>query len=256
MSRTVLLWSTHRIASAAQTARPLIGSILLFIAGYSDGIGASDVSSSASVPQSVGQFPISYEIRYIDKEIADEHSPLGYWEVKKRYPVFSSTDNASVAEMLNERINALVQRYSCNGNGEESFSVDNVFIDERLFSMRYEAMWMCGSMPSPDSAAGTLNIDLADGRDIVLRDQFRNEGMYKKFIHEAVTLMRVKLDEARSENGADCAAIASVGGFYIQTDGIVIESPRLSHGDSLCEVEVHFDKEAIVELLKPSSILH
>lgn len=227
-----------------------IGSILLCLVGCNDSATSQNAAS-----YNTAEVAVSYEIKETEKEIADENSPLGYWEVRKRYPVFSSSQDVAIAEILNERISDLLERYSCSSLGEQTFSVENAFIDERVFSMQYKAMWMCATMPSPDSASGTLNISLADGQDIVMQDEFMSKSEYDAFIHNAILLMRKQLKRSEDEMGKGCPTINAVGGFYVRADSIVLESPRMFHGESSCEVEVSFDKDVIAEMLKPGSIL-
>jgi hypothetical protein len=238
------------------THRAVLAAVLLTCVNVAacDGGGAASASAQ-SQQEGAANFEgqVGYELETIAQEIPDDDSPIGYWEVDKTFPVITPTSDVPAAEVINLEVRRLVAQYSCEGKGDETFNSENVFVGERVFSMQYEAMWMCATMPSPDSASGSLNFDLADGSRISLKEQFESADAYHAFGEKALAAMNEQLAAAGSND--ECTPVTALGDFRIDEKHLYVSSPSGEHGESFCEVEVAFEKPEIQDLLKPDSVL-
>ncbi len=131
-----------------------------------------------------GQF--EYELRTEEASVLDDRFPFGYWEITRVYPEIVSESHPQVAEAANGRIAALIDQYRCDGLGDQSFRTQEVYLGNGLLSIAYEATWMCASMESPDSESGFLNLDLSDGTEVKLEEQFRGPSDYAQFRNRSV----------------------------------------------------------------------
>lgn len=220
---------------------------------------SSSLADPSSSPNSTGKSEIStyaltYELKSIDDEITDGNSPFGYWTITKTYPVIEPED-VPVAEAVNASVRNLVNNFSCGGQGEETFNSENVYLGAEIFSMQYEAMWMCSSMPSPDSSSGALNIDLTDGSELALNSQFKSEQEYAIFAQRALGEINKQLKSADNDKGEQCSPAVELGNFHVDADAINVHTPSRTHGGSVCDVVVRIERKSIKPLLKPESVL-
>jgi hypothetical protein len=216
-------------------------------------VGPSSSSNSAGKSET-STYALTYELKSVDDEIADERSPFGYWTITKTYPVIKPED-APVAQVVNARTRKLVDSLSCEGEGEETFTSENVYLGAKIFSMQYEAMWMCSSMPSPDSTSGALNIELTDGVELTLNNQFKSGQEYTTFVQRALTEFNKELKHADNEKGERCSPATELGDFHVDADAIIVHTPSRTHGGSVCDIAVRIKRKSIEPLLKPESVL-
>lgn len=224
---------------------------------------ACDPGSSLADPSSSPGFTgkretstnvLTYKLKSIDEEITDGSSPFGYWAITKTYPIIEPED-VPVAEAVNASVRNLVDNFSCEGQGEETFTSENVYLGAEIFSMQYEAMWMCSTMPSPDSSSGALNIDLTDGSELALNNQFKSEQEYAIFAQRALGEINKQLKSVDNDKGEQCSPAAELGNFHVDGDAIHVHTPSRTHGGSVCDVVVRIDRKSIESLLKPESVL-
>src|SRR5690625_6343877 len=76
---------------------------------------------------------LTYKLKSIDEEITDGRSPFGYWAITKTYPIIEPED-VPVAEAVNASVRNLVDNFSCEGQGEETFTSENVYLGAEIFS--------------------------------------------------------------------------------------------------------------------------
>lgn len=237
--------------------RVVLTSIFTCIAvacGSSSSLVGPSSSPSFTGKGKASSYVLTYDLISIDDEILDESSPLGYWSITKTYPVVEPGD-LPVAEAVNARVRNLVDNFSCEGPGEETFTAENVYLDAEIFSMQYEAMWMCSSMPSPDSSSGALNIGLADGSELALNNQFKSEREYAIFAQRALAEINKQLKSVDNDQGEQCSPATELGNFHIDADAINVHAPAHAHGSSVCDVVVSIERKSIGPLLKPESVL-
>src|SRR5690625_5656209 len=104
--------------------------------------------------------------------------------------------------------------------------------------MQYEAMWMCSTMPSPDSSSGALNIDLTDGSELALNNQFKSEEEYAIFAQRALGEINKQLKSVDNEKGEECSQAAELGEFDVDGAAIHVRTRCRSGGGSVCGVVV------------------
>ena len=213
-----------------------------------------DVRIGAPVSPVAGN-AIKYEMKIVKKQIPDKSSPLGYWDINKSYPVIVAAPRQVLLQSLNKNIMALVNQYTCENKGEETVMADVTLASDRIFSMRYESMWMCASMPSPDSNSGTLNINIKDNTVIDLRNEFAGDSTYKTFVAKTLKRINQKNTERRTQQQTECAPVTKLGKFYVTPENLVVGTSPTSHGDAACEIEVATPRSELSALLKPGSAL-
>lgn len=106
---------------------------------------------------------ISYQYVTHQDQVDDDKSPLGYWEINHRYPVFENHDASALVDDLNNRVAETLAEFHCPEGGDETFTAEVAPVTEGELDIEYEAMWMCASMPSPDHTSGSLSFDIAEG---------------------------------------------------------------------------------------------
>jgi hypothetical protein len=212
----------------------------------------SNVQAGTPAPPATGS-TVRYEMNTIKKQIPDKSSPLGYWDISKSYPVISSAPGKDIPQSLNQKIMALVNQYTCEGKGEETFTGEVTLASDRIFSMRYESMWMCATMPSPDSTSGTLNINIHDNTVLDLRNEFASDTAHKAFVEKTLLRINKKLSERRAQQKVECAPVMKFGNFYVTPETLVISTPPGAHGDTACDVEVAIPRRDISAQLKADS---
>src|SRR5690625_318298 len=120
--------------------------------------------------------------------------------------------------------------------------------------MQYEAMWMCSTMPSPDSSSGALNIDLTDGSELALNNQFKSEQEYAIFAQRALGEINKQLKSVDNDKGEQCSPAAELGNFHVDDDAINVHTPSRTHGGSGCDVGVRIDRKSVGSLLKAGRV--
>ena len=196
---------------------------------------------------------IKYEMKTIKKQIPDTASPIGSWEIDKSCPVMRTAPRQDSIASLNQKIMALVDQYTCEGKGDETFTGKVTLAGDRVFSMRYESMWMCATMPSPDSTSGTLNINIKDNSAIDLRNEFAGDSAYNTFLAKTLKRINQKVAERRAQQKVECTPVTQLGNFYITPEALVISTLPKSHGDTACDIELTIPRREISRQLKSGS---
>ena len=106
-----------------------------------------------------------FQQKVLREKITDANSPLGYWEVDLSYPQLN--DNPNIASsVINKSIESLVNRYQCDAGGDKSFTGEIIQIDEDVVVISYESMWMCATMPHPDSESNVVTFNIKTGEQL------------------------------------------------------------------------------------------
>lgn len=200
-----------------------------------------------------GQF--EYELRTEEASVLDDRFPFGYWEVTRVYPEILSETHPSVAEAANGRISALIDQYRCDGLGDQSFRTQEVYLGTGILSIAYEATWMCASMEAPDGESGSLNLDLADGTDVKLEDQFRGPSDYAQFRSQAVQELNRELENQVAESGEPCPQVRAFSGFHTDGTDLTVSSMSDQEGFAACHVRVSFPLKSLERQLRADSVL-
>jgi hypothetical protein len=211
----------------------------------------SEQTAASASPAAVNA--IKYEMKIIKKQIPDKSSPVGYWDINKSYPVITAAPRQDLVQSLNQKITALVNKYTCENKGEETVTAEVTLASDRIFSMRYESMWMCAMMPSPDSTSGTLNINSKDNTAIDLQSEFVDVNTYKGFVAKTLKRINQKNAERRAQQQTECAPVTKLGTFYVTPENLVVGTSPMAHGDTACEIEVAIPRREISAQLKPGS---
>lgn len=189
---------------------------------------------------------LTFEVFSQQEEIPAPHSPFGFWEKSIQYPVFESGDE-EVASSINSTLRALVEKYRCKNEGDQTFSANVKHQSASMLSITYEAMWMCPPMPHPDSTAGALNIDLRNGEEIVWRDQLQDQEVEKKFL-KLLAQQRQKMEAKACQPPSDFAY------FYVEGNEVRFVFQPDTHSEA-CTVTVAIDRETIGQFLTRESTL-
>lgn len=196
-----------------------------------------------------GQF--EYQLRTEEAAMQDERFPFGFWEITRVYPEVLSTSHPVAAEAANQRIAELVDRFRCEGMGDVAFNTREIHLGHGVLSMAYEASWMCASMPSPERVSGFLNLDLSDGTEIELDEQFRDRYAFERFQEAALR----ELLKERDSQGVTCPDVRSVNGFHTDGKALWVASLPEEPGPEPCDVKVGFSLPALKDRLKPDNLL-
>lgn len=192
---------------------------------------------------------LSYEIHREQEEIPAPTSPFGYWEKSIQYPVFESSDKKELASKVNSTLSALVEKYQCKNDGDQTFSATVRHKSKSLLSITYEAMWMCPPMPHPDSTAGAINVDLRNGEEIAWGSQFQHDAAKESFLKRLAEKRR-KQAEAQS-----CQPPADFGYFYVEENKVRFVFQSEAHSDA-CTVTVAIDRDTMGNFLTHDSPLN
>ena len=57
----------------------------------------------------------------------------------------------------------IVNKYTCADGGDKTFNGTMIKVDENHVSLHYESMWMCATMPHPDTDSGNILFDTLTG---------------------------------------------------------------------------------------------
>lgn len=200
-----------------------------------------------------GQF--EYQLRTEETSMQDDRFPFGFWEITRVYPEVLSDSHPSAAEAANARIAELVDRFRCEGMGDIAFHTREIHLGNGVLSMAYEASWTCASMPSPERVSGFLNLDLADGTEIELDEQFRDRYAFERFQETAIReLLQARESQAASQ-GVTCPDIRSVNGFHTDGEELWVASLPEEPGPAPCDVKVGFSLPTLKDRLKPDNLL-
>lgn len=190
----------------------------------------------------------------VSEKIDSPASPLGYWDKNLRYPQIIGLSDSEMATNINKTIIKLVEEYKCSPEGEQGFESEVTFVNKSVISFKYDAMWMCDSMPGPDSVAGAATIDLSTGKIIVLADELIDMTAVDKLKNRVAGEVH-KLLQAKNVTGADCPETSGEQLYYLTKDYIVFRASFSEHSDSACEVEAKINLNESRQFLKPNSKL-
>jgi hypothetical protein len=182
-----------------------------------------------------------------EKQLADASSPVGYWEIALTYPQFRETKNSAL-ESVNKQITDLVNRYSCQGPGDQTFTVEPIYSNNYVLSFYYEAMWMCAAMPSPDSRSGIINFNLETGMPLSIGKEFIDEAARERFIAQSNTTLK-------KEQATYCTPINNTSNALITEQGIKVKGASATHGEADCPVYVLIQKKEFPSFFRSDSIL-
>ncbi|MEJ2407676.1 MAG: hypothetical protein P8171_26130 [Candidatus Thiodiazotropha sp.] len=224
-----------------------IGIALLVIAS---GCDAGNKAQDAGAEQEKS----SFHIVKMDKQLQDPASPVGYWEVSLTYPQLINGAAASL-DVVNKRIRKLVDDYSCQGMGDQTFTADPVYSNGRVLGFYYEAMWMCPTMPSPDSTSGVVNYNLKTGGTIDIRKEFIDEASLKRFVALANEALNKKLEGLPASEKAYCAPFDETASLFVAQDGIVVKGLSASGEEPDCPVSITIHKKELAAFVKTGSVI-
>lgn len=121
---------------------------------------ACGLTLSCEADQEAADDTLTHRYKEHQERLTDSDSPLGYWEIDHRYPVFKSETHPGKAEEINAKITEQLEQYQCPDKGDQAFSAKVESQADGELMVTYEAMWLCSSMPAPDSTEGELIFEL------------------------------------------------------------------------------------------------
>lgn len=191
---------------------------------------------------------LTFEVYSQQEEIPAPNSPFGFWEKSIQYPEFESSDKKELASNINLTLRALVEKYRCKNEGDQTFSANVRHQSASMLSITYEAMWMCPPMPHPDSTAGAINIDLRNGEEIGLRDQLQDQEAEEKFLR-LLAQQRQKMVEAKA-----CQPPSDFDYFYVEENEVRFVFQSVTHSKA-CTVTVAIPREMVSQFWSKKSAL-
>lgn len=217
--------------------------LFVMVAGCASGNSPSNATES-----------IEFKVVTVEKRLDSSSSPVGYWETSLTYPQLKQTGKKTL-DSVNKQIAALVDRYSCQGLGDQTFAAEPIYSNGRVLSFHYEAAWMCESMPSPDSISGTANYNLESGASLSVNEEFIDASSQKRFLDLANQLLEQKLGTLPKEETSGCAPFESVRNALIAAQGIEMRGLSSVHGEPDCPVSVLIPENELGSFFKPGSVI-
>jgi hypothetical protein len=194
-----------------------------------------------------------FEIVIVEKQLDDSSSPVGYWEISLSYPQLKKPDNDTLVS-VNKKIVALVNKYSCQGPGDQTFTAADIYSNGHVLSFYYEAMWMCATMPSPDSVSNTVSYNLETGAPLLIDKEFINSAARDRFIVHVNKLLQKKLENL-SEKSPSCMPFNNVGHALLTSKGLAMRGLATMHGGSGCPDSVVIPKKDLSLFFKSNSLI-
>lgn len=214
-------------------------------------IASCDLSIGADILKKSGSQLISIVEK--SEKIEDSSSPVSHWEVTKRFPKL--VESHPQAETVNRLILQLVEKYRCDTKGDETFTAQLTYSSQNILSFRYEAMWLCPPMWSPQSDEGAMTIDLISGRILDISGEFTSKEDRKAVMSKARKGIRNNIAAEEKANDISCSDTDSVDAFYITDSDIVFLHTAKAQDDVTCSTTFHFGKKEIANYLKTGSRL-
>lgn len=121
---------------------------------------ACGLTLSCQADQEASDDTLTHRYKEHQERHTDSDSPLGHWDINHRYPVFKSETHPGEAAKINDKIAQQREQYQCPDKGDETFTAEVESRAAEELVVAYEAMWLCSSMPAPDSAEGELIFEL------------------------------------------------------------------------------------------------
>ncbi|VAW66168.1 hypothetical protein MNBD_GAMMA11-2556 [hydrothermal vent metagenome] len=227
--------------------------ILLVVCAFGKGVhaGLDEVLVSSSNEKLSSD--VSY--RMIEKEEGgDNDSPMGFWGFLKSYPEINNSGNEIARIKINKTIESLSNKYICEEKkaGDYNFSAEVQYIGERIFSVKYGVVWLCGSMVSPDDDYGAIVFDLKTGERVEFDSEFINADFHKDFYLKIAAEIKEKMATKEKE---ECPAVDKFNYYYRAKDSLVFATKMMPHFYVWCNVEIKYPLTEMKKYLKPSSIL-
>lgn len=194
------------------------------------------------------------QIITVEKQLDSSSSPVGYWEISLTYPQLKQTENKTL-ESVNKQITALVDKYSCQGKGDQTFTAEPIYSNGHVLSFYYEAMWMCETMPSPDSTSGTASYNLETGTPLSIQNEFIGASSQKRFIDLANQLLKNSLKKLPKEEISGCTPFTNVRDAQIVAQGIKMRGLSSIHGDQDCPISVLIPRTELGTFVKSDSVI-
>jgi hypothetical protein len=195
-----------------------------------------------------------FKVVTVEKRFDSSSSPVGYWETSLTYPQLIQTGKTTL-DSINKQIDALVERYSCQGSGEHTFAAAPIYGSGSVLSFYYEATWMCASMPSPDSVSGTVNYNLESGTSLSINEEFIDASAQRRFVDLANQLLEEKLRKLPKEEISGCKPFENASNALVSAQGIEMRSLSSVHGEPDCPVSVLVPETELGSFFKPNSVI-
>ncbi len=233
----------------------LFSAVIIITSGYfkNKDDHTNKVKNNAVVTQV--QNPADYQQIVVEKTIKDKMSPMGYWEVSLSYPKITGDFPENIKAKINKAIADHVGKYGCSDLGDHTFVSATKYFDKELLSMAYETIWMCSTMPAPDSGSGALTFNLLTGEPLLLSSEFIDDKAGIEFFSILSEKIKSQTLALQTQYEIDCPEITTHSYFYKTEDAIVLVAEAPFHSDSECTIEIEFGSSEMKRFLKPGSLL-
>lgn len=190
----------------------------------------------------------------VKEKITSDTSPLGYWEKVLRYPLLVKDFRAPVKTLINDSVMQLTNKYKCDTDGDQTFEAEVTMVNAALIGFKYNAMWLCDTMPRPDSTVGAVTYDLETGAELKLVDEVIDKTAADNLRKMIVSKFNQLIND-KNQSGANCPPPAPSDIFYLHDQSMVFRAEYPDHADSACEVEVAVSLTELKGFFKSSSKL-
>lgn len=196
-------------------------------------------------------------MRYVEAEdrTPSESAPGGSWVSSVRYPQIERGVASEIQSAVNEAIVAHVGKYTCAGPGDQQFMAAVTRSDGTVLSVNCEAMWMCTSMPAPQSKTGGLTFDLRPGHKVHLDEELTDAARREALERRVGEGAKVAVSRKLGSNATYCPEPGRTSEFFLTDSAAVFVGMFPSHVDAACEVEVSIPLGELRPFLRGGSVL-
>lgn len=235
----------------------LVSAVIIITNGYlkNKDSNTNKAQSNVVTTQKLNNNPADYQQIVEEKTIKDESSPMGYWEISLSYPIITGGFPESIKAKVNNAIKEHVGKYGCSDLGDHAFVSATKYFDKELLSMAYETIWMCSTMPAPDSASGALTFNLLTGEPLLLSDEFIDNKASIEFFSMLAEKIKSQRLVLQTQNEIDCPDISTHSYFYKTKGAITLVAEAPFESDAGCTIEIEFGSSEMKRFFKADSLL-
>ncbi|MBU3917690.1 hypothetical protein KKA14_19355 [bacterium] len=199
------------------------------------------------------KFVFGLEMNFKENEEFFEDSDGRAWEQSVRFPIVKGPE-AKVVQRINTSIQTLLNRFKCDPKAELLFTSNVKHQNDGVLSLKYNANYMCRTMPNPSGYEGGITFDLSSGRIITLKNELKDTSSYDALSRDVIEKL-LPLLKSKVKNYKECNNPHFSGEYYIESNNIVFLEFFSEHYKVFCEVSVSIPLNEIRSYFKADSKL-
>lgn len=126
--------------------------------------------------------------------------------------------------------------------GDLTFTVDITYSSPNLVSFTHERMWMCSTMPHPNSNWGTATYHLKNNKLLELKDELTSSEAAERLIAEI------------KRSSPEGCSIQAINNYSLDNSGLTFYPNDYNHGD--IHGNTHIENGKLKNWLKKDSVLY